>query len=371
MRIGIPAETRPGETRVAATPETVKKLVAAKHQVLVQSGAGNAASIIDEAYLAAGAQIVTAADAFGAPMVLKVRAPDAQERSLMAAGTAVIGMLNPFDGDNIAAMAAAGLTAFALEAAPRITRAQSMDVLSSQANIAGYKAVLMAANAYQRFMPMLMTAAGTVKAARLLVMGVGVAGLQAIATAKRLGAVIEASDVRPPVKEQVESLGAKFIDVPFLTDEEREIAQGSGGYARAMPADWMRRQGELVHERAKLADIIITTALIPGRRAPTLIPEETVKAMKPGSVIVDMAVEQGGNCPLSELGQTVTRHGVIIIGLPDLATLVAADASALYARNVLDFLKLVVDDQAALVINREDEIVAATLLCQNGEVLRK
>jgi NAD(P) transhydrogenase subunit alpha len=202
-------------------------------------------------------------------------------------------------------------------------------------------------------------------------MGVGVAGLQAIASAKRLGAVIEASDVRPPVKEQVESLGAKFIDVPYLTDEEKEIAQGTGGYARPMPADWMKRQAELVHERAKQADIIITTALIPGRKAPILISEETVKAMKPGSVIVDMAVEQGGNCPLSELGKTVVKYGVHIIGEPNLATLVAADASALYARNVLDFLKLIVDKEANLTINRDDEIVAATLLCSGGEVLRK
>jgi H+-translocating NAD(P) transhydrogenase subunit alpha len=371
MRIGIPAETRPGETRVAATPETIKKLVAAKHHVIVQSGAGTTASVTDDAYSAAGAQIGTAADAFGSEMVLKVRAPTPDERKLMQAGSVVVGMLNPFDTDNIAAMAAHGLTAFALEAAPRITRAQSMDVLSSQANIAGYKAVLLAANTYQRFMPMLMTAAGTVKAARVLIMGVGVAGLQAIATAKRLGAVIEASDVRPPVKEQVESLGAKFIDVPFLTDEEREIAQGVGGYARPMPADWMRRQAELVHERAKLADIIITTALIPGRKAPILIGEDTVKAMKPGSVIVDMAVEQGGNVALSELGKTVTRHGVHIIGEANLAALVAADASALYARNVLDFLKLIVDKEAKLAINPEDEIVAATLLCTRGEVLRK
>jgi NAD(P) transhydrogenase subunit alpha len=371
MRIGIPAETRPGETRVAATPETVKKLVAAKHQVLVQSGAGISSSVTDDAYVAAGAQTGSAADAFGCDMVLKVRAPSAEERTQIKPGTVVIGMLNPFDADNIAAMATHGLTAFALEAAPRITRAQSMDVLSSQANIAGYKAVMLAANTYQRFMPMLMTAAGTVKAARVLIMGVGVAGLQAIATAKRLGAVIEASDVRPPVKEQVESLGAKFIDVPFLTDEEKEIAQGVGGYARPMPADWMRRQAELVHERAKLADIIITTALIPGRKAPVLIGEDTVKAMKPGSVIVDMAVEQGGNCPLSELGKTVTKYGVHIIGEPNLATLVAADASALYARNVLDFLKLIVDKEGQLAINRDDEIVAATLLCTGGETLRK
>ena len=371
MRIGIPAETRPGETRVAATPETVKKLIAAKHQVVVQSGAGISSSVTDEAYVAAGAQTGSATEAFGCDMVLKVRAPSAEERTQIKPGTVVIGMLNPFDAENIAAMATHGLTAFALEAAPRITRAQSMDVLSSQANIAGYKAVMLAANTYQRFMPMLMTAAGTVKAARVLIMGVGVAGLQAIATAKRLGAVIEASDVRPPVKEQVESLGAKFIDVPFLTDEEKEIAQGVGGYARPMPADWMRRQAELVHERAKLADIIITTALIPGRKAPVLIGEDTVKAMKPGSVIVDMAVEQGGNCPLSELGKTVTKYGVHIIGEPNLATLVAADASALYARNVLDFLKLIVDKEGQLAINRDDEIVAATLLCTGGETLRK
>ncbi|SNT14612.1 NAD(P) transhydrogenase subunit alpha [Noviherbaspirillum humi] len=371
MRIGIPAETRPGETRVAATPETVKKLVAAKHEIIVQSGAGLLASVTDDAYAAAGAQIGSAADALGCDMVLKVRAPSAEERTLMKSGSVLIGMLNPFDADNTSAMAGSGLTAFALEAAPRITRAQSMDVLSSQANIAGYKAVMLAANTYQRFMPMLMTAAGTVKAARVLIMGVGVAGLQAIATAKRLGAVIEASDVRPPVKEQVESLGAKFIDVPYLTDEEREIAQGAGGYARPMPPEWMKRQAELVHERARQADIIITTALIPGRKAPVLIGEDTVKAMKPGSVIVDMAVEQGGNCPLSELGRTVTKHGVHIIGEPNLACLVAADASALYARNVLDFLKLIVDKEGQLAINREDEIVAATLLCSGGEVLRK
>ncbi|MFK3740485.1 Re/Si-specific NAD(P)(+) transhydrogenase subunit alpha [Massilia sp. TN1-12] len=369
MKIGVPAETKPGETRVAATPETVKKLAGA-HDVVVQSGAGLAASVTDDAYVAAGARIGSAAEALGAELVLKVRAPVAEELALMQPGAALVGMLDPFDAEGMGALARRGLSAFALEAAPRITRAQSMDVLSSQANIAGYKAVMMAANAYQRFMPMLMTAAGTVKAARVLVMGVGVAGLQAIATAKRLGAVIEASDVRPPVKEQVESLGAKFIDVPFLTDEEREIAQGTGGYARPMPADWMRRQAELVHERARLADIVVTTALIPGRKAPTLIGEETVRAMKPGSVIVDMAIAQGGNCPLTEYGKTVVRHGVTIIGEPNLAALVAADASALYARNVLDFLKLVIDKDGRLAIDREDEIVRAVLVAQGGDVLR-
>lgn len=369
MKIGVPVETRPGETRVAATPETVKKL-AVLHDVVVQTGAGVAAAVPDDAYLAAGARIGSAIDAFGADLILKVRSPDAAERALMRPGAALVGMLNPFDADNLAALAQARITAFALEAAPRITRAQAMDVLSSQANIAGYKAILMAANVYGRFMPMLMTAAGTVKAARVLVMGVGVAGLQAIATAKRLGAVIEASDVRPPVKEQVESLGAKFIDVPYVTDEEREIAQGAGGYARPMPADWMRRQAELVHERAKLADIIVTTALIPGRKAPTLISEDTVRAMKPGSVIVDMAIEQGGNCPLTELNRTVVKYGVTIIGEPNLAALVAADASSLYARNVLDFLKLVIDKEGRLAFDREDEIVRAVLVAIDGAVVR-
>ncbi|HZS80446.1 MAG TPA: Re/Si-specific NAD(P)(+) transhydrogenase subunit alpha [Herbaspirillum sp.] len=371
MKLGIPVESREGETRVAATPETVRKLIAAQHEVLLESGAGISSSLPDEAYAAAGARIAAVGDVYDAEVILKVRAPSQQERARLKSGTVVIGMLDPYDVDNIAVMAAAGLTAFALEAAPRTTRAQSMDVLSSQANIAGYKAVLMAANTYQRFMPMLMTAAGTVKAARMLIMGAGVAGLQAIATARRLGASIEASDVRPAVKEQVESLGAKFLDVPFITDEEKEIAQGVGGYARPMPDDWMRRQAALVHERARQADIIITTALIPGRKAPVLIGEETVKAMKPGSVILDMAVDQGGNCPLSESGKTVIRHGVHIIGAGNLAALVAADASALYARNVLDFLKLIVDAEGKLAIDRADDIVAATLLCAGGEVLRK
>jgi NAD(P) transhydrogenase subunit alpha len=229
----------------------------------------------------------------------------------------------------------------------------------------------LAADTYQRFMPMLMTAAGTVKAARVLVMGAGVAGLQAIATAKRLGAVIEASDVRPSVREQVESLGAKFIDVPFETDEERAIAQGVGGYARPMPLAWMERQAALVAERIKLADIVITTALIPGRKAPILVTEAMVRSMKPGSVIVDMAIEQGGNCELTELDKTVVRYGVNLIGEPNLPGLVAADASSLYARNVLDFLKLIVDAEGKLVIDPNDEIVAATLVCADGKVLRK
>ncbi|HEU0203454.1 MAG TPA: Re/Si-specific NAD(P)(+) transhydrogenase subunit alpha [Burkholderiaceae bacterium] len=371
MRIGVPLETRPGETRVAATPETVKKLVAQRHTVVVQAGAGLAASQPDPAYADVGATIGTAADALGADMVLKVRSPTADELKHMKRGTVVVGMLEPFNSEGLAELNNAGLTAFALEAAPRTTRAQSMDVLSSQANIAGYKAVLLAADTYRRMMPMMMTAAGTSKAARLVVLGAGVAGLQAIATAKRLGAVVEASDVRPAVKEQIESLGAKFIDVPYETDEEREIAQGVGGYARPMPAAWMQRQAAEVAKRIALADIAISTALIPGRKAPVLITEDMVKSMKPGSVILDMAVEQGGNCALSEVGKTVVKHNVYIIGLPNLPARVAADSSAFYARNVIDFLKLVFDKDGNFVVNKEDDIVVACLMCKDGELLRK
>jgi NAD(P) transhydrogenase subunit alpha len=374
MQIGVPAETRPGETRVAATPETVKKLAAGgRHAILVQSGAGVAASVPDREFEAAGAKIVPGPQDFsGADIVLKVRGPQDAEIGLFKRGAIVVGLLNPYDRATMESYASAGLTCFAMEWLPRTTRAQGMDVLSSQANIGGYKAVILAANEYGRFMPMLMTAAGTVKAARVLVLGAGVAGLQAIATAKRLGAMIEASDVRPAVKEQIESLGAKFLDVPYLTDEEREIAQGVGGYARPMPIDWMRRQAELVHERAKAADIVITTALIPGRPAPVLLREETVRAMKPGSVVVDMAIEQGGNCPLTERDKIVVKHGVKLIGISNLPALVAADASALYARNLLNFLNLLVDPKTGeLKLDRSDEIIAASLVCINGEVVKK
>jgi NAD(P) transhydrogenase subunit alpha len=279
-------------------------------------------------------------------------------------------MLDPFDAKGIETMASAGLTAFALEAAPRITRAQSLDVLSSQANLAGYKAVMLAANQYDRLFPMMMTAAGTLKAARVVVLGAGVAGLQAIATAKRLGAVVEASDVRPAAKEQIESLGAKFIDVPFETEEEREIAKGAGGYARPMPPAWMARQAALVAIRCSQADIVISTALIPGRPAPHLISADTVHAMKPGSVIVDLAVERGGNCPLSQLNQVIEVNGVTIVGLTNLPAMVPTDASALYARNLLDFLKLITEGEN-LAINHDDEIVQACLMCENGQVLRR
>ncbi|HBY4608939.1 TPA: NAD(P) transhydrogenase subunit alpha, partial [Klebsiella pneumoniae] len=324
----------------------------------------------DSAYEAAGATIGSAAEAFGADLVLKVVAPSAAELAQMKSGAVLVGMLNPFDNENIARMAERGITAFALEAAPRTSRAQSLDVLSSQANIAGYKAVMLAANHYPRFMPMLMTAAGTVKAARVLILGAGVAGLQAIATAKRLGAVIEASDVRPAVKEQIESLGAKFVDVPYETDEERECAEGVGGYARPMPASWMERQAKAVHERAKQSDIVITTALIPGRKAPTLLHEATVAEMKPGSVVIDLAAAQGGNCPLTEADQVVVRHGVTIVGHSNLAALVPADASALYARNILDFLKLTLNAEG-FSVNLEDDIVAACLMCRDGQAVRK
>ncbi|MCA0213447.1 MAG: Re/Si-specific NAD(P)(+) transhydrogenase subunit alpha [Proteobacteria bacterium] len=371
MLIGVPAETTVGETRVAVTPETAKKLKSQGHTLRIQSGAGIAASATDEAYVAAGAEITDAAGAFGCELVLKVRNAFDNEVALMQPGATLVGMLNPFDAAGLQRLAAAKVTGFALEAAPRTTRAQSMDVLSSQANIAGYKAVMIAADRYQRFFPMLMTAAGTVKAARVVILGVGVAGLQAIATAKRLGAVIEASDVRPSVKEQVESLGAKFIDVPYETQEEKDAAEGVGGYARPMPQSWLDRQKAEVAKRVAQADVVITTALIPGRAAPVLVTEDMVKSMKPGSVIVDLAAPQGGNCPLTEAGQTVVKHGVTLVGETNLPALVAADSSSLYARNVLDFLKLILPKEGGLKIDMEDDIVAACLMTQNGEVRRK
>ena len=380
MQIGIPTETAVGETRVAVTPETAKKLKAQGHILRIQSGAGVAASVTDEAYVAAGAEITDAAGAYACDLVLKVRSPTDAECAQMKPGTTLVGMLNPFDAPGLQRLATAGLTGFALEAAPRTTRAQSMDVLSSQANIAGYKAVMIAADKYQRFFPMLMTAAGTVKAARVVILGVGVAGLQAIATAKRLGAVIEASDVRPSVKEQIESLGGKFIDVSYDTPEEKEAAVGVGGYAKPMPQSWLDRQKIEVAKRVALADIVISTALIPGRPAPTLITEDMVKSMKPGSVIIDIAAGRGpiredggagGNCPISEADKTVVKHGVTLVGETNLPALVAADSSALYARNVLDFLKLIITKEGALTVDMEDDIVAACLMAQGGEVKRK
>ena len=370
MHIGIPAEIYPGETRVAVTPDTVKKLVAGgRHTVMVETGAGVAASIPDADFVAAGASLGCAADIYKqSDIILKVRGPEPAELPLLRRGSLVIGLLSPHL--DMTPLVASGVTAFALELLPRITRAQAMDVLSSQGNIAGYKAVLVAAYEYGRFMPMLMTAAGTVKAARVLVLGAGVAGLQAIATAKRLGAVIEAFDVRPAVKEQVESLGAKFVEVP-LSDDEKRAAETSGGYAREMSEDYKQRQSALIAERAKAADIVITTALIPGRPAPLLVTEETVKGMKPGSVVVDLAVKQGGNCAFSVADTVVIRNGVKIVAPSSLPCTLAADATALYARNVLNFVNLLVDPKTGeLKLDRTDEIIAATLVSIDGVAAR-
>ena len=369
MRIGVPAEVYPGETRVAATPETLKKLGSVgRHQAIVESGAGRAASVRDEDFAASGAAIGTAVDAYACDIVLKVRRPGTAELPLVRPGSVIVGLFSPHEPfDDIART---GATAFSLERLPRITRAQSMDVLSSQANIAGYKAVLVAAYEYGRFMPMLMTAAGTVKAARVLVLGAGVAGLQAIATAKRLGAVIEAFDVRPAVKEQVESLGARFVEVA-LSDEERKAQESAGGYAREMSEDYKARQATLIAERAKAADIVITTALIPGKPAPKLVSEETLSGMRTGSVVLDMAVGQGGNCALSQADQVVVYNGVKIVAPSNLPATMPADSSALYARNLFNFVSLLMDAKTGeLKIDTADEIVAATLLCTNGAVAR-
>lgn len=375
--VGVPVERHAGEDRVAITPEVVKRLGERGLTVKVASQAGVKAHFSDEDYQRAGASIVTQQHALSCNVVLAVRTPIDDDLRHLKRGTVLVGMLDPFDKVNANRLASIGITSFALEAAPRTTRAQALDVLSSQANIAGYKAILIAAHHYPRFMPMLMTAAGTVKAARVLVLGAGVAGLQAIATAKRLGAVVEASDVRPAVKEQIESLGAKFVDVPFETDDERHAGLGSGGYARPMPQSWLARQAALVHERAKQADIVITTALIPGRRAPTLISVETVAAMKKGAVIVDLAASRGttyeghvgGNCPLTETDKVVVRYGVTIVGFSNLASMIPSDASSLYARNLFEFLKLIVTKEGAVNIDLNDDIVAATILTREGQVL--
>lgn len=371
MKIAIPRETAVRETRVAATPETVKKYVAAGHAVVVQSGAGVESAIPDAAFVEAGATVAAdyAAAVADADVVLKVRAPAADEIGAIREGAAVIALCDPYRNPLLADYAARKLDVYAMEQVPRTTRAQAMDVLSSQANIAGYKAVLLATEFYPRFMPMMMTAAGTVKPARVLILGAGVAGLQAVATAKRLGAVVEAFDVRPAAKEQVESLGGKFVEVP-LNDEEKKQAETAGGYAREMSEDYKQRQAALVDKHARAADIVITTALIPGRPAPVLIQPETVAGMKPGAVLVDLAVENGGNCPLSRLNEVVTTEGgVKLVGYANLAGLVAADASNLYARNLLNFTGLILDKDKGYVVNRDDDIVAASLVTHGGEVL--
>jgi NAD(P) transhydrogenase subunit alpha len=376
MKIGIPRERRPNEARVAVSADTVKKLVALGAEVMIESGAGAGSAIPDGAYAAAGARIAVdeAETLKDADVVLKVQRPltvgegGPDEVGLMKRGAALVGILAPYASKElVAAYAAQGVDAFAMEFLPRITRAQTMDVLSSQANLAGYRAVIEAASVFGRAFPMMMTAAGTVPAARVLVMGAGVAGLQAIATARRLGAVVSATDVRPAAKEQVQSLGASFVAVE---DEEFKQAETAAGYAKEMSDSYKAKQAALIAETIKKQDIVITTALIPGRPAPVLVSEEMVKSMKPGSVIVDLAVEQGGNCPLSEPGKIAVRNGVSIVGLLNLPSRIAVDSSALYARNLLAFLTPLVDKETkSLKINWDDEIIKATALTRDGQIV--
>jgi NAD(P) transhydrogenase subunit alpha len=368
MKLAIPKERLDGETRVAASPDTVKKLVALGVEVTVEAGAGAHASIADAVFAEAGAKIAaTEAEALkDADVIFKVRAPSDEEISLIKRGAMLAAILSPYDDRaRVKKYADAGIDAFAMEFMPRITRAQSMDVLSSQSNLAGYKAVLNAAAAYTRAMPMMMTAAGTIAPARIFVMGVGVAGLQAIATAKRLGAIVTATDVRATTKEQVESLGGTFIMV-----ESDEAGDAAGGYAKEMSDDYKRAQAALVAEHIKKQDIVITTALIPGRPAPVLVTEDMVKSMKPGAIIVDLAVERGGNCPLSEAGKRVTKHGVTLIGDLNVAGQLSVDASSLYARNLLNFITPLIDKETkALKINWEDEIITGTALTKGGQIV--
>ncbi|MDP2012457.1 MAG: Re/Si-specific NAD(P)(+) transhydrogenase subunit alpha [Phenylobacterium sp.] len=368
--IAVTTERRAGETRVAAVPETVKKLIAAGFSVVVESGAGTAAAYPDADYQAAGAEIAKdAAGAIGkADILFKVRAPEAAEIAALKSGAIVVALLNPhMDKDALKAIAAKGATGFAMEFVPRITRAQVMDALSSQANLAGYRAVIEAAEAYGRAMPMMMTAAGTVAAAKVFVMGVGVAGLQAIATARRLGAVVTATDVRPATKEQVESLGAKFLAVE---DEEFKNAQTAGGYAKEMSAEYQAKQAALVSSHIAKQDIVITTALIPGRPAPKLVSAEQVASMRPGSILVDLAIEQGGNVVGAKQGEVaVTANGAKILGVANLPGRIATDASALYARNLLAFAGLFLDKDGKLAPDLEDEILKAALVTQGGAVV--
>jgi H+-translocating NAD(P) transhydrogenase subunit alpha len=368
MLIGVPAETDPTETRVAASPETVKKFLGLGAEVAVEHGAGLKAGVVDSEYQTAGARLVSAAEALGADLVLKVRRPTGHELALMKSGALVIATMDPYGRqDAIEAMAKAGVSAFAMELMPRITRAQVMDVLSSQANLAGYRAVLDAAAEYGRAMPMMMTPAGTVPAARLFVMGVGVAGLQAIATARRLGAIVTATDVRPATKEQVESLGAKFVAVE---DEEFKQAETAGGYAKEMSDAYRTKQAALIASHIAKQDIVVTTALIPGRPAPRLVTADMVKSMRAGSVIVDIAVERGGNCELARAGETVTTdNGVKIVGYSSVTRL-AATASSLYARNLYAFVETLIDkENKALAVNWDDELVKATCLTRGGAVV--
>jgi H+-translocating NAD(P) transhydrogenase subunit alpha len=368
MLIGVPAESDPAETRVAASPETVKKFIALGAEVAIERNAGVKAGIIDAEYQAAGAGIVDADQALASDVVLKVRRPNALELGMVKPGALVVAAMDPYGHDEaIESMAKAGVSAFAMELMPRITRAQVMDVLSSQANLAGYRAVIDAASEYGRGLPMMMTPAGTVPAAKLFVMGVGVAGLQAIATGRRLGAIVTATDVRPATKEQVESLGAKFVAVE---DDEFKQAETAGGYAKEMSDAYKAKQAALVASHIAKQDIVVTTALIPGRPAPRLISAEMVKSMRPGSVIVDIAVERGGNCELAKAGEVVTtENGVKIVG-DSTVTRLAATASALYARNLYAFVETLIDKaNKALAVNWDDELVKATLLTRDGAIV--
>ena len=375
MKISIVKERRPHETRVAATPETVKKLKALGAEITIEAGAGTAAAYTDQAYADAGATIVpdAAAAIAAGDIVFKIQRPmsaaeGTDELALLRQGQTLMSPLGALTNKELVqALASKGVTSFALELIPRITRAQSMDILSSQANLAGYKAVLLAANNFGRIFPQMMTPGGTLAPSRAFIMGVGVAGLQAIATARRLGSIVTATDVRPATKEQVQSLGAKFVAVE---DEEFKAAETAGGYAKEMSAEYRAKQAALVADHIKLQDIVITTALIPGRKAPVLVSEDMVKTMKPGSVIVDMAVEQGGNCPLSEYGRVVEKHGVKIVGPANLPGELATDASSLFSRNLLNFITPMVDKETkALTINLEDEVVKGTLVTRDGQIV--
>ncbi|MEE9381067.1 MAG: Re/Si-specific NAD(P)(+) transhydrogenase subunit alpha [Hyphomonadaceae bacterium] len=371
MKIAVLKERLGGETRVAATPETAKKLVALGHEIHIETGAGETAGFLDDAYTAEGARIAkdVAAAVSGADVVFKVRAPDSDETKTLPEGVTLIALMDPFGlGDGAADLNARKITSLAMEFVPRISRAQSMDALSSQANLAGYRTIIEAAELYGRAMPMMMTAAGTVAPAKVFIMGVGVAGLQAIATARRLGAVVTATDVRPATKEQVASLGAKFVAVE---DEEFKAAETAGGYAKQMSPEYQAKQAELVAGHIAKQDIVVTTALIPGRPAPVLVSEDMVKTMRPGSVIIDMAVSQGGNCPLSKPDEIVETGGVKIAGYTNLPARLPADSSALYAKNIFAFLPLITADDGALNLETDDEIVTAMILTQGGETVNE
>jgi H+-translocating NAD(P) transhydrogenase subunit alpha len=367
MKIAVPQEVQAGEARVAASPDTVKAYVKKGVAVAVASGAGAGSNFSDEAFATAGATITKSAEVVkDADIVLTIRRPDDKLVKLMKPGAMVVGGLEPYgDRKALDGFAASGVSAFALELMPRITRAQSMDILSSQANLAGYKAVIAAADEFNRAFPMMMTAAGTVAAAKVFVMGVGVAGLQAIATARRLGAIVSATDVRKATEEQVKSLGAKFIYVDLAE------AATAAGYARELTAEEKAKQAELVAGHVKSQDVVITTALIPGRPAPTLITKEMVESMKPGSIIVDLAVERGGNCPLSKPDEIVEHKGVKIIGTVNLAGKLAGNASALFAKNIANFLDLIIQKDGTLKVDEADECISGTLIAKGGKLVHK